>query len=217
MKKIKAVLFDMDGVLIDSETFYMEGMYKWMQEIGFKGSIEEIYTVIGTNMKTTYEMLQKMMNNKVSIKELEQANNSYFAKHPLDFKSIMIPGALDLMKSLKSKGIKMAVCSSSPKDNIDTVMEVCGFKEYLDFEISGDQLKHSKPAPDIYLKASEVLNVTSDECIVIEDSTIGIEAGKNANMIVIAYKNDKFKQDQSYANYSFKSMQEISDFIDGLI
>ena len=90
-------------------------------------------------------------------------------------------------------------------------------KEYLDFEISGDQLKHSKPAPDIYLKASEVLNVTSDECIVIEDSTIGIEAGKNANMIVIAYKNDKFKQDQSYANYSFKSMQEISDFIDGLI
>ena len=90
-------------------------------------------------------------------------------------------------------------------------------KKYLDFEISGEQLSHSKPFPDIYLKASEVLDVKPDECIVIEDSRIGIEAGKNANMFVIAYKDEKFKQDQSKASIAFSSMKEISDYIDNLI
>lgn len=214
---MKAVLFDMDGVLIDSETFYMNGMYKWMKEAGFKGHVEDVYVVIGTTMKQTYEIIQKMFNYKYSIKELEDMNNTYFNNHPLDYKKIMIPGSLALMRHLKSKGVKLAVCSSSPKDNIDHVMEVCGYKKYLDFEISGEQLSHSKPFPDIYLKASEVLDVKPDECIVIEDSRIGIEAGKNANMFVIAYKDEKFKQDQSKASIAFSSMKEISDYIDNLI
>ena len=116
---MKAVLFDMDGVLIDSETFYMNGMYKWMKEAGFKGHVEDVYVVIGTTMKQTYEIIQKMFNFKYSIKELEDMNNTYFNNHPLDYKKIMIPGSLALMRHLKSKGVKLAVCSSSPKDNID--------------------------------------------------------------------------------------------------
>ncbi|NLC96048.1 MAG: HAD family phosphatase [Erysipelotrichaceae bacterium] len=214
---MKAVLFDMDGVLIDSETFYMEGTYIWMKELGFTGTYEDICTVIGTSMKTTYEMLQKMLKNKYSIKEIENRNVEYFNENPIDYKKIMIKGTLDLIKHLHNNDIKLAVCSSSPKENIDHVMEVCGFKEYLDFDISGEQLKHSKPAPDIYLKASEVLNVDPLECIVIEDSSIGIESGKNANMHVVAYKDYRFNQDQSKADKVFSSMKEIQDYIDTLI
>lgn len=214
---MKAVLFDMDGVLIDSETFYMKGTYEWMKEAGFEGEIEDVFRIIGTTMVQTYEIIQKMLDFKYTIKELEEINENYFRENPLDYKNIVIPGTLDLMRHLKSKGIKLAVCSASAKNIIDHVMEVCGFKEYLDYEVSGEEVKNSKPFPDIYLKASEVLGVKPEKCIVIEDSRIGIEAGKNAGMFVFAYRDPKFKQDQSSANAIYESMEDIANHIKTLI
>lgn len=210
---MKAVLFDMDGVLVDSETFYMNGMFEWLKEKGFKGNIEDTYSIIGTTMETTYMMLSKMLENKYSIDEIIKFNEEYFKRNPIKYNKIVIDGVVELMEFLKNEGIKMAICSSSPYGNIEYVIKECGFDKYLDYIISGESLKESKPNPEIYLKAVNVLRVKKEDCYIIEDSKIGIQAGVNAKIKVIALKDKKFNQDQSNADYIFDSMIDIREFL----
>ena len=88
--KIKAVLFDMDGVLVDSETYYMEGTLKWMQSIGFTGTFKDVCTLIGTTMDGTYRLIEKMMDYQYTREELERINKQYFnVDHPIQYGHIM--------------------------------------------------------------------------------------------------------------------------------
>lgn len=211
---MKAVLFDMDGVLIDSEIFYMKGTYEWMKDLGYTGSFEGICTIIGTTMEKTYDMLYEMLHGKFSLERIVEENEMYFTKHPLDYKSIAKPGALDLFKTLKDKGYKIAICSSSPFDNIEHVAEVCGFKPYLDFVVSGEQFKQSKPHPEIYLHAAEELHVKPEECIVVEDSEFGIQAGISAGMKVIALEDKRLPNNQSKATHIVNSLSEVEELVE---
>lgn len=210
---MKAVLFDMDGVLIDSEIYYMEGTYKWMKDVGYEGSFEDVCKIVGTTLDVTYEILSGLLNNGFSVEVVKEINEKYFTDNPLDFKNIMKPHSLELMKFLKDNNIKIAVCSASPKDNILHVMSECGFDKYIDYLVSGEEFTHSKPHPEIYLTAARDLGVDIKDCLVIEDSEKGIEAGKNADMEVIAISDDRFHQDQSRADHRFKSMKEVELFI----
>lgn len=214
---MKAVLFDMDGVLVDSELYYMDGTLAWMREKGFNGRFEDICKIVGTTMDKTYELLSEMIDGRLSKKEIEIINTQYFKEHPLDYKKIMKPYALELIKKLKEMGIKIAVCSSSPKDNIIHVLNICGYMPYLDYVVSGDEFEHSKPSPDIYLTAAKDLGVEIKDCIVIEDSKLGIDAGKNADMTVIAVREERFSQDQSRADYICNSMKEIESLLLNLL
>lgn len=210
---MKAVLFDMDGVLVDSETYFMQGTYTWLKEKGYRGTFEEVCSIVGTSMKTTYEMLQKMLDYKYSIDEIEQFNTEYFSNNEVDYSTIIMPYSIELMKFLKDNNIKMALCSSSPQKLIDKAVRQCGFDKYLDYIISGDSLKESKPNPEIYLKAASILNVDIKDCFIIEDSKLGIQAGKNAGIKTIALKDERFSQDQSKADYIFSSLHDIKNFL----
>ena len=209
---MKVVLFDMDGVLIESEIYYMNGTYKWMKEKGYNGSFENLCKIVGTTLETAYKMLSDMLDNKYSAEEVKTFNEKYFSDYPLDFKNIMKSNSLELMCFLKNNGIKIAVCSSSPKDNIIHVMKECGFDKYVDYLVSGEEFTHSKPNPEIYLTACKELDVNVEDCFVIEDSKIGIAAGKNAGIKVIAIKDSMFFQDQSNADFIFETMEEIELF-----
>lgn len=209
---MKAVLFDMDGVLIDSEMFYMKGTYDWISKKGFNGKLEDTFRLIGTNMEGTYNLLYEMLNKKYTISEIEEENRKYFLENPIDYKAILNPFVKEILIFLKEHKIKIAVCSSSPKKIIEKALKECEILEYFDFIVSSDEVEKSKPDPDVYLKACEVLKVSKEDAFVIEDSTMGIEAGKNANIKVIAIKDKFFGQDQTKADYIFENLGKVFEF-----
>ena len=211
--KIKAVLWDMDGVIIASEQYYMAGTLDWMKKIGFEGDQAEISKIIGTTMAITHVMLAKMMNDKYTVKEIEAMNEKYFEDNPLNYAEIMNDGIIDVLGYLKENGIKLALCSSSPLKTIKHVLKVCNIEAYFDYIVSGDQFTHSKPNPEIYLSAVSNLNVKTDECMVIEDSNMGIAAGKNANIYTVALKDQIFSIDQSNADIIINELTEIIQII----
>ena len=214
---MKAVFFDMDGVLIDSEMFYMKGTYDWIFKKRFNGKLEDTFRLIGTNMEGTYNLLYEMLNKKYTISEIEEENRKYFLENPIDYKAILNPFVKEILIFLKEHKIKIAVCSSSPKKTIEKALKECEILEYFDFIVSSDEVEKSKPNPDVYLKACEVLKVSKEDAFVIEDSTMGIEAGKNANIKVIAIKDKFFGQDQTKADYIFENLGKVLEFFKGEI
>ncbi len=211
---LKVILFDMDGVLIDSEGYYAEGTYTWMKEIGFQGKIEDIHKLIGTTMDKTYDMLVDLLGKKISKEAVKERNEAYFRQNPFNYKEGLKEGVTETMKWLKLQGISCAICSSSPLATIEKVVDQCGLSEYVSFYLSGENFKESKPHPEIYLTAAARFGVEPKECIVIEDSTMGIQAGKNAGMPVIAIMDERFDLDQSQADYRVNSMHIAKDVVE---
>ena len=211
---IKAILFDMDGVLIDSEYYYHFGTYKWMKRLGFKGDHQELNKLIGTTMATTYDMLYEMFDGKYTKEELAKINEKYFGEEdPLDCKKIMFANVKECLVSFRQMGLKLALCSASPMNTIMDNLRQMEIENLFDCIVSGDDFERSKPDPMIYLYAMDKLHVTSEECIVYEDSTIGIAAGKASKAFCIARKDDRFGQDQSQADMLINDINELLDYV----
>lgn len=213
-KMIKAILFDMDGVLIDSEYYYHFGTYKWMKRLGFKGDHQELNKLIGTTMATTYDMLYDMFDGKYTKEELAKINEKYFGEEDhLDCKKIMFANVKECLVSFRQMGLKLALCSASPMNTIMDNLRQMEIEDLFDCIVSGDDFERSKPDPMIYLYAMDKLHVTSEECIVYEDSTIGIAAGKASKAFCIARKDDRFGQDQSQADMLINDINELLDYV----
>lgn len=211
---IKAVLFDMDGILYDSEACYMSGTVQLMQSLGYQGKVEEIYRIIGTTMDETYSILSHLVDGRYSKDQIMEMNETYFkVTNPIRFKEIMFPGVPEALKMLKSSGIKLACCSSSPEKVIRDSLTELEILEYFDFIQSGESIQHPKPAPDTYLNAANALSVNIDECVVYEDSNAGIRAGKSAGIFTIAREDNRFYQDQSSADLMVKTIQELVQYV----
>lgn len=211
---IRAVLFDMDGILYDSEYFYMNGTIEQMKRYGYDGPVEDIYAIMGTSMEDTYLILYRLLGGKVPLDEIRKNNEHYFqVEHPLHFREIMFPGLKEELRKLKDMGIRMAVCSSSPIDLIHDSLKEMDVDSLFDFVESGDNVQNPKPAPDIYLLAQKELGVAKEECIVYEDSTLGIEAGKRAGIFTVAREDNRFLQDQSHADKKVKDIQSLVEWI----
>ncbi len=204
----------MDGILIDSESYYMEGTIKQMRDYGYHGNEKDIYRIIGTSMSQTYDILYELLEGKVSRDKLIANNEKYFLiDHPMDYKALMFDGVEEALKELKDEGIKCAVCSSSPKETILEALDKMNIKDYFDVIISSDEVDRPKPKGDVYIKAYEELQIPKEECIVYEDSKLGIEAGKNAGILTIARKDDRFYQDISNCDIEVKDIKELMEFI----
>lgn len=211
---MKAILFDMDGVLVNSERYYMDGTYEWMKNLGYTGTFNEVCSIIGTTMQRTYEIIYELLDKRYSIECIIEENERYFTEHALDYQNLIKDGVTSLLQYIKSKKMKVALCSSSPRKNIEHVVEVCGFKPYFDFIVSGEQFKESKPHPEIYLHAAEVLQVKPEDCWVVEDSEYGIQAGISAGMKVIALRDSKLPNNQEKATWIVDNIETVKELIE---
>lgn len=205
---IKAFLFDMDGTLTDSEKYYTEGTFNWVNKIK-NISLKDIYPIIGTNMDETYKILSNISG--LSYDEVIKLNTEYFVNHPINYNDYIFDDVKDVLNILRNNGYKLALCSMSERWMVEQFIKDCKLENIFDVILSDDEVKNSKPNPEIYLKAIELLNIKSDEAIVIEDSCNGILAGKNANMKVYARNASRYNIDQSRADYIFNDMHEILD------
>lgn len=207
-----AFIFDMDGVLIDSETFYTEMEQINFKQLGLNISHEEHITYQGTATDEMWKKIKAKHEVPYSIDELVKMTNDLTI--PV-FKNMgkmePMPGVVNLLDKLKSRKTPLALASSSFPEVIEIVLDKTGLRDYFDEIVNSRMVGKSKPAPDIFQLAAKQLNVSPEKCIVIEDSTNGITAAKSAGMFCIAYNGPGSEhQDQSQADFIIQDYEVLS-------
>lgn len=187
---MKAIIFDMDGVLINTEPLHYKCWREVVKEDGidlaydaYKGCIGATRDVLLDILKEHYdkvyenpdELMQRMKNKKLAIIEKEGFP--------------MLSGLKESIETLHRAGYQLAVASSSPQDAIEMTLDAVGIRPYFDSTTSGSEVVHSKPAPDIFLRAMEKLHLTPSDCLVVEDSTNGGKAAAAAGMKCVWFHN----------------------------
>lgn len=203
---IKALLFDMDGTLVDSERYYTLGTYLWVNKIK-EVSMNDVYSIIGLNMDETYKVLSRLTN--LSYKEVVKLNSEYFNDRPINYNDYLFDDVRDTLYILKKQKYKLALCSLSDRAMVEQFIRECHLDNIFDIVLSNDEIKKSKPDPEIYLKALEIFNINAKEAIVIEDSYSGIMSGKNAGIKVFARNAKKYHINQEDADYIFDDMHAV--------
>lgn len=205
---VKAVLFDMDGVLVDTEWFYNHRRMDYMALHGF--SFEETPDLSGSNEKEIWETL--VPGDSVLREKLKQGYFEYADEHPVPYDELLNRDTLPVMRELSARGIKCAIASSGSVKYIEELIEAAGIREVLDCYVSGHQCAAFKPDPEVYLRTMKILGVTAGESLVIEDSPTGIEAGKRAGARVLALRpSEGVTLNQSGADEIIGSLMDILD------
>ena len=212
-KKFRAAVFDMDGVIVDSEIVYMDYLLEFAQGKNPDVVMEEINPMVGLSRKDSWTIMERAVNNGQTWEELLDEFRVLDIYKNVDYKKIFRPEALTVVKELKARGYRVALASSTGPKLIARILEETGMRPWFDLVVSGGQFKQSKPNPEIYHYTAKTLKVEEEACFVIEDSEVGIEAGKAAGMIVAALKDDRFGFDQSKADYQMDSLMEILDYL----
>ncbi|TGK49745.1 HAD family hydrolase [Leptospira bouyouniensis] len=206
-------IFDMDGVILDSEKIYLDMNQKWFHELGINLPIHIHQNYVGISAKIFWNFLKSEFKLKDDIeyyieleKELKFKTLSSLDLKPTEY-------LIDFLDFLKMKHCKIALASSSLRKNINLILSKLKISEYFDFIISGEDVVLGKPNPDIFLKVSEYFECNVDHCVVIEDSTNGIKAAKAANMFCIAYYNpNSGNQDLTQADLIINNFRDKKIF-----
>jgi mannitol-1-/sugar-/sorbitol-6-/2-deoxyglucose-6-phosphatase len=202
---MKAVIFDMDGVIIDSEPLWQIAEREVFSSLGV--NVDDKFCEITKTMTTTE--VTKFWYNKSpwqnwNLQEVEQMVVSRVADL-IEKRECEISGVKELVKRLKSKGFKLGLATNSPVVIIPVVLRKVGVSDLFDAISSAESEENGKPDPAIYLRTSEKLNVSPQNCIVIEDSYSGMLAAKRAGMTVVAFTNGHKEVNLSNADYTIES------------
>lgn len=213
---IKAVIFDMDGVLIDSEIIYLDHMYEQLKIKYPQINREALFAVVGSTTKRTMEIISDVIGEDVNSHMFQELYAELWVDCHPDYPSILRKEVPDILKELHRRGYQVALASSTSRAGIDDVLTSCGLKGDFDYIVSGEEFKESKPNPEIYLHTADTLKRKPKECLVVEDSTYGIMAGHGAGMTVASVIDDRFSFDRSLADYSINGLWEILDVLEEL-
>lgn len=207
---LKAVIFDMDGVLIDSEPVHMEAFKMLMESLSIEFNKEYYLQFIGSTTDYMWKKVIRDFNLHLTDKDLMEISDKFIKEINGDEGYPIMAGVSDVINKIHESGIKLAVASSSGIERIEETVKRLGAYEKFDALVSGKTVKNPKPAPDTFLKAAEQLNVLPKECLVIEDSLNGMKAAKNAGMVCVMYENPSMgKVDSSYADYIIQGFEEL--------
>ena len=184
-----AVIFDMDGVLLDSEPLHYEAVRQILAEQGVDFPIEDYFRYLGTTLTSTWDDLCERFPITMPFAQFEARYNAdvlvqYQAGAPL------ISGARELVAQLRDEGVPIAVASSSHREWVEAALTGAGLWQYFQQTTAGDEVSMGKPSPEIYLKAAHKLGVDPIDCIAIEDAPAGVESAKAAGMSVVLVRND---------------------------
>ena len=208
---LKAVIFDMDGVISDTEPVYEISSIQFLRHLGIHVDSTYLSQFIGTTNEFMWTTIMKDFGFDLSVDEcvdgVDQIRKEYEKKHGLQ----AIPGVIDLIKRLKQADLSLAVASSSSMKEIKRVLDILNIRSYFHTIVSGTECEHSKPFPDVFLKAAKALNVKVSECVVIEDAKNGVLAANRANIKSIGFDNPNFgNQDLSLANLIVTDFSEVT-------
>jgi len=212
-RNMSAAIFDMDGVIVDSEIVYNDYLLAFAQTKNPSVTMEMINPMVGRTKMDSWMIMAEAVNNGQTWEELLADFRVLDIYSKVDYKKIFRQEALTVVQELKKRGYKIALASSTGPKLIARIVEETGMRPWFDLIVSGGQFKQSKPNPEIYHYTAKTLGVKEEECFVIEDSTVGIEAGKAAGMTVAALLDERFGFDQSKADHQITSLLEILEFL----
>ncbi len=211
IKEIKAVIFDMDGVLIDSEPLWRKAMIEGFASIGVLITEEDCKKTTGNRLKEVVEYwFEKLNILDVLPTEIEHRIINMLVKL-INNEGKAISGVIDVINFCNNKNIKIGLATSSSNHLMEAVLEKLNLKNTFKSSISAENMEYGKPHPEVFLICASQLQISPLECIVIEDSINGVIAAKAAFMSVIALpehdniNNHKF----SIADYKLNNMQEV--------
>lgn len=205
----KAILFDMDGVVIDSHAVSHELLLKTVRQYVPSMTSSELSKFGGLSFRLFWE---KIKTDYGLDADLETLNNSYDEQKEIDlyFEIDLIPGARDLLASARIAGLKTALVTSASRKRMESVLDIFNIRQRFDATVCDEDVFASKPDPQIYLTAAEKLRVNPTDCIAIEDSRSGVLAAKNAGMRCIGFKYSKHTiEDLSMADTIVSAFSEI--------
>ena len=207
---IKAILFDFDGVICDTEPVNFNYKLEKMHEMGFPVTKEFLLSRVGESFSVMFPREFPHVENPQ--KYVEEYYSGYKKAHR-DYKSILYPEVPELLKYCKQNNITCVIASNSNHARLEKAVKEIELEDYFYKLYSNEKLKVSKPNPLFYTKVVEDLGLNKDEVLVIEDSVHGIEAAVHAGLYTIAKKEYFFNLDQSLANIQIDKHTEVIDII----
>jgi HAD superfamily hydrolase (TIGR01509 family) len=190
MTASRAVIFDMDGVLADTEPIYMGINRDLLSMLGVSLPSEQLLPYVGISAKRMWTELRSRFELQQPLSELIRLEKDRQVQHLRGMKQIPeFPGVTQLLEELRQMGMAMAVASSSSREIVELILSKVAIRHFFTATVSGEDVSQGKPAPDIFLRAAERLEVESQECVVIEDSPPGVEGAKNAGMLCVGFAN----------------------------
>jgi HAD superfamily hydrolase (TIGR01509 family) len=205
------VIFDMDGVLVYTEDFYFKRRMNFFDELKIEPATRKIQDFIGPSSDMIWEMLIPKDEKKREL--LKEKYLKYSKEHKVNFPEVLNPSTKEVFCKLKEKNIKIAIASSSGKQDILRMIKECEIDNYIDFMISGEECEKSKPDPEAYIKTVKALDLSPIEVLVVEDSTLGIRAAKLAGLLVGALVPKDYYIDQSEADFKINDLIELVEKI----
>lgn len=210
MNKIEAVLFDMDGVLFDTESLYLNAWSIVFHKHGYELTKDVYISVMGRGRNNVIRKFLDVYGSDLPIEEMYKEKDEII-KQAIEKAQVSIKvGTKEILKFLKEKGYKLALATSAKRERAAKQLEMANLENAFDAIICGDEVINSKPNPEIFLKAAEKLSITPENCIVIEDSPAGIKAAYSAKMICM-HVEDLKKADEEMLKYCYKSFKNLLD------
>jgi mannitol-1-/sugar-/sorbitol-6-/2-deoxyglucose-6-phosphatase len=209
--KFEAVIFDMDGVLIDSEPIWKVAMEQAFHSVGCKLTREDFQKTVGLRIDEVISYWYKIAPWEIETeKEVEQLIIQKMVALLSETAKPLI-GVVETLKYLKEKGIKIGLATSSYRILVDTIINTCSLKDYFDVLHTAEEEEYGKPHPAVYLSAAKMLEVNPLQCLVIEDSINGVISGKAARMEVVCIpeKTHHPNPKLSLADYTFETMEQM--------
>lgn len=207
---IRAVIFDMDGVMIDSEPIWEKTERILLGRRGMDYNPTYRDKIVGLNQNDSGELLKETFGLPETVREIINERIEILLGL-YEKELVIVPGLLPLLKKLKEKGYLLAVASSSPYRVIKFVLDKFSLHYFFRVVVSGDFVELGKPNPDIYLHTAKELGATPAECIVIEDSINGLKSAKAAGMLCIAVPDKRLNQKEfRIADLVMERLEEIN-------
>ena len=206
--QIQAVIWDLDGVIIDSAEEHRKAWQRLAREEGVPMTDAHFWATFGKRNDDIFAILWGPLSTE-QVRALANRKEVYFREYIRDT-AAPLPGSMELMKGLHEAGFAQALASSTPPENIELIGEVLGLNRYLTALVSGETVPRGKPAPDIFLKAAQVLGFDPSASLVIEDAVAGVEAAHAAGMRCIAVAGTRDLPGLRAAELMVKSLTEVT-------
>ena len=207
---LKLIIFDMDGLMIDSERVTFECYQERLKDMNLTMDEEFYKTLLGKPIKGIYQRFYDVYGNdfpiETVIQDVHQLMAERFEKEGVPVKK----GLVELLHYLKDNNYKTIVATSSNRDRVDKILAQAKITEFFDDSICGDEVTKGKPNPEVFLKSCQKLGVNVDEAIVLEDSEAGIQASYDANIKVICIPDMKYPEKQ-YEDKTFKILKDLTE------
>jgi HAD superfamily hydrolase (TIGR01509 family) len=213
---VTAYLFDMDGVLIDSERPTLQILHELLSAAGAARDPAELRTICGRPAGTLQQFLGEWLGGDVEAVESLMGRYAAAKLEMAETDGIKaFPGTIEVLAALRERGARLAVATSTRRDSALQRLGSNGLAEYFDAIVTGDEVRNGKPAPDIFLLAAERLRADPSQCVVVEDSLAGVSAGRAAGMTVYAVAQTFEPDELGEAHRVFKDIRALHEHIRG--